>query len=953
LFPYTVSVAVLAGFGMTYLSGNGRQTTSAQSPFAGANTQRIIGWPIFWAGVAGLVLLIAALPLARSLYPFAERAVRNLAKADGAFESGRMFFMYQWRNLFVFALMLVASGAVLRVSRCPIYLPNRLGGYAVWKPLAVVVVAIDLFIAGYGFNPAADPRWLDFTPPEIVYLKARQGEDPHFRVTSYNAPGDKTLNANGPWLYDVQDVRGYGSIISKQYADYMGMIYNQYELLYNRIAPLTTDQPTALDSPLLDLLNVRYVVTTQEIESFKYELVNDGELRIYENKACMPRAFTLPQESAVYVQDVAQAVQTYDPRHYVILEGESPSSASPTKGDASPATITSYAYNEVYVDVDLAAPGWLILADSYFPGWRAYVRPRGAPESSEAALRIERHSGNFRAVLLDPGQHTVRFKYTPTSVKVGAFFSFLGGTILILMLVVWSWRRFVGSAGHERSDAQRVAKNSVAPLVLQLFNKTIDTAFMMLALRILSPQGAGQYYFVVTIVTYTDVFINFGLNIYLQREIAKARAESNRYLGSAILLRLGLCLLAAPLLALFVVLWPLLTRVFVSLGWAATYQSLAPNQIWALALFTAGLIPTNIAAALTALFQANERMEHPAAITVVSTIIKAGLGTAVLLAGWGIVGLGGVSIVTNLVTVAILLVLTVRLFFRPRFVFDRSLQREMARESWPLMINNLLSMAFFKADVLLIEAMRGAAVLGRYSVAYKLIDAINIIPSSFTFALFPLMSRFADSSKEAMHRAYTLAVRLLVIVALPLALALTTLAYPLAYVIGGSGYMPDSAIAVQLMIWSIPLGFVNSVTHYLLIALGRQRPLTVTFVVGLAFSIVANVVAIPIWGYRASAVIHILSELILLAAFYVLMRRDMPPVPWLSLLWRPGLAGTLMGVVGWLIYDVNKLLATVVALGAYVVALWVLGVAREPDMEVVRELIPLDRLRGLVQIQKH
>mgnify|MGYP000037106593 CR=1 FL=1 len=46
--------------------------------------------------------------------------------------------------------------------------------------------------------------------------------------------------------------------------------------------------------------------------------------------------------------------------------------------------------------------------------------------------------------------------------------------------------------------------------------------------------------------------------------------------------------------------------------------------------------------------------QHPAAITVVSTLIKAALGTAALLLGWGIAGLGGVSIVTNLVTLAIL-----------------------------------------------------------------------------------------------------------------------------------------------------------------------------------------------------------------------------------------------------------------------------------------------------------
>ncbi len=938
LFPYTLSLAVLAGFGTTYLSGTGRKTTSGASPFTGANTQRIIGWPVFWAGVAGIAGLLAVLPFAGRLFPLAERALLSLAKAEGAFASGRMFFMYEWPNLLVFALMLAASGAVLRITRCPIYLPERLGGYAVWKPIAVAVVALDLFIAGYGFNPAADPDWLDVTPPSIAFLQARQAEDPHFRLTTLAAGHEKPLNQNTPWLYDLQDARGYGSTIAKQYVDYVSLISNQFELLYNRVSPISADEPWALDSPLLDLLNVRYVVTTQEIASPKYALVYDGEVRIYENGGCMPRAFTLPATSVLYTESVSQTIQTYDPRHYVILDGSRPT--EPVAGTAEPATIALYTHNEVFVDADLDAPGYLILADTAFPGWRAYVRPRGGVEADETELPIERHSGNFRAVALEAGQHTVRFKYTPTSVKVGAFLAFLGGIVSVLMLVIWLWRRYAGGSGEERSDAQRVARNSVAPIVLQLFNKAIDVAFAMLALRILAPERHGQYYFVISVIMYTDTFVNFGLNIWLQREIAKAREQGNRYLGNAMLLRLALCLVAAPLLLLFTLFWTPFARLFVSLGWSTDVQALDVSQIWALSLFGLGLIPTNIAAALTALFQAHERMEQPAAITVLSTIVKAVLGTAALLAGWGIVGLGGVSIVTNLVTLAILTVLTVRLFGMPRLRLERTLQRQMVRESWPLMVNNLLSMAFFKADVILLKAIQGDTVLGLYSgVAYKLIDAIQIIPSSFTVALFPLMSRYADASREAMVRAYRLAVRLLAIAALPLAMVLTTLAYPLAYVIGGSGYLPDSAIALQLMIWSIPLGFVNSVTHYVLIALGRQRQLTVTFAIGLLFNVVANVVCIPIWGYRASAVIHILSELVLLSAFYVLMRQDMPPVRWAALLWRPGLAGALMGLSGWLLYGVSPFLATAAALVVYVVALWLLGIAREPDMALVKELV--------------
>jgi len=360
--------------------------------------------------------------------------------------------------------------------------------------------------------------------------------------------------------------------------------------------------------------------------------------------------------------------------------------------------------------------------------------------------------------------------------------------------------------------------------------------------------------------------------------------------------------------------------------------------VWALVLFAIGLVPGGVSSALTALFNGFEDMEYPAAITTVTTILRVALGTGVLLLGWGIVGLGATSIVVNLITLSILGMLVVRRYFRPHWDSDPALRREMARQSYPLMINDFLSLQFFKIDVPILKALRGDRAVGLYtSASYRIVDAINIIPASFTFALFPLMSRYAADDRESLPRAYGLAVRILVIVALPIAVLTTVLAYPLATIIGGTRYLPDSAIALQLMIWSIPVGFVNSVTHYVLIALNQQRYLTRCFLVGLAFSAGSNLLLIPVFGYRAAGALHLFSELTLLIAFYLGLRRHMAPVPWVRLLWRPALAGAIMGGTAWLLYGVHLLLAAIAALVVYVVALVAVGTFRDPDMgRVVR-----------------
>jgi O-antigen/teichoic acid export membrane protein len=921
IFPYTLSVAVLAGIGAHHCQAQSSKL-KAQSGNSGFGIARKLGWLALLAGLGLMAVLAVSLLFPDTVIPLAEQVMLSLAKAPEAFADGRMFYSYEFRNLLIFGLFTASSGAVLLLARRSL----RLGGYEVWKPVALLVLILDVFVFGYGFNPAADPKLLDFKPPVVEFL---QQDESLYRITTYNAPGEKTFNANVGMFYDLHDVRGYDSIIPKQYTDYMGLIYAQTELQFNRIAPIYTDHRQALDSPLLDLLNVKYVLTTQEIESPKYTLVYDGEVRVYRNEGCMPRAFSLPASCTVIVDDVAGALRTYDPRQYVVLEQQAVSSKqqgeTPAPCSLLPAIITSYTPNQVFIDVELEESSFLVLADSYFPGWKAFRRPQGAGEDKEQELEIYRADGNFRAVSLPAGRWTVRFKYTPMSFKLGLFVSFVAGLILILLLGYWLWGRLYRE-GIEDSDAARVAKNSLAPIALQLTNKLIETAFAALMLRILGPDAAGKYYFAVTIWIWLDIFTTFGLNILLQREVAKDRALGNRYLTNTTVLRLILIAVAVPILGAFI-------------GARQLTRPLAGDTIAAIVLLAVGLLPGSLANGFTAVFNAFEKMEYPAAITTVTTVLKVVLGTLALLLGLGFVGLAGLSILINVITAAILLYLLIRHCFRPRFELDFSLQRWMVGLSWPLMLNNLLSTFFFKIDVALLETMRGNTVVGLYSVAYKFLDALNILPASFTIAVFPIMSRYAASAKDSLMRAYLLSVRLLVIVALPIAIVTTVLAEPLVYLLGGSQYLPHSRIALQLMIWSIPVGFINSVTHYVLIALNQQRFLTKAFALGLAFTVVANVVFIPVYSYRASALIHLFSELALLLPFYYCLRRHLAPVPWGRLLWRPALAAALMGGLMGLLRDTSLLLTVPLGGLVYFLALILLGTFSEEEVALFKSLL--------------
>jgi membrane protein YfhO len=109
--------------------------------------------------------------------------------------------------------------------------------------------------------------------------------------------------------------------------------------------------------------------------------------------------------------------------------GFEPAADAPPRGTA--VGIAREELHRVELDATLTAPGLLVLADSYYPGWRAFV------DDEEVAIRPVNHL--FRGVPLPAGAHRVRFEYRPASFLAGAALSLLAlATWLALAAGPWA-----------------------------------------------------------------------------------------------------------------------------------------------------------------------------------------------------------------------------------------------------------------------------------------------------------------------------------------------------------------------------------------------------------------------------------------------------------------------------------------------------------------------------------
>jgi len=184
-------------------------------------------------------------------------------------------------------------------------------------------------------------------------------------------------------------------------------------------------------------LNIRYVVVPVSVippatGDDRFKEVYRNEVAIFENRKALPRAWVV--HKAREIPDPVEARQyllgrSFKPAEEVVLSGQSPEPFMPPPGSAGKVQIDRYEPSKVKITVSLPTPGYLVLSDSFYPGWRA--TDNGAP------VEIRRANYAFRAVFLTAGEHRVEFRYQPASVRWGIAISLLAAIGIAVL-----WRPF-------------------------------------------------------------------------------------------------------------------------------------------------------------------------------------------------------------------------------------------------------------------------------------------------------------------------------------------------------------------------------------------------------------------------------------------------------------------------------------------------------------------------------
>jgi len=390
LYPAAFALACLAAFGADSLMDE---------------TRRDLRW--FWRIAPAACAAAVVLALAW-FWP----QVRELSQVRGF---GRVPFPAYLARWTAIAAALVAATFVL------IALRRRLSARA-FGAAALLVCSADLFLFGFRFNPATDPKMAYFETPAIRYLQQHLGDG---RMLSVGRSAMDWMPPNTPTVYRLRDIQGSDSL-------WWGPMRNLLQAAQPGAPRPDWDR---LDSPVFDLLAVRYLLATEEIEAEHWRLAATfpGEpTRIYANTDALPRAWVLYCSPAVLPSggtltllprrcaDTAPAILFERAVRTWLTDSPGPLDFVEATPNRSRATVG--------VPADMAAI--LVTSDAAYPGWRATVD--GKPAARPLVVNYL-----FRAVAVGAGRHVVEWRYDPTSFRFGLFISLAA---LALVAGVWAGR---------------------------------------------------------------------------------------------------------------------------------------------------------------------------------------------------------------------------------------------------------------------------------------------------------------------------------------------------------------------------------------------------------------------------------------------------------------------------------------------------------------------------------
>lgn len=389
----------------------------------------------------------------------------------------------------------------------------------------------------------------------------------------------------------------------------------------------------------------------------------------------------------------------------------------------------------------------------------------------------------------------------------------------------------------------KILRNILSLLTGHVISKLISLGCVIFLARRLGVERFGLYGTVMAYLTLFAAFADNGMSTVTVRDVAQDHDRSGEYFSHVLVLR-GILTFTAYLLMLL--LGGLLKAEAFSLLFIASCGLM--------------LFPEAIRKLGISMLSAYERMEIVAALDVFAIVFRYIPFFLAIFLGKSLHFAFLLLVVSWFVVAGVWLLITKK-FCLKGWISSLHLQTlwNILYESFPFGVFFVLSVIYFKADIIMLSNMQGSTAVGFYDGAYKFIEASMFIPVSIVNVLLPVMSRSFVTDKDSFANVYLHSTRILAMSILPVVIFVSFFAKEIILFVYGDEYL-SSAPALSLLIWALFIIFLNAPVGNV-IATSKQMHAFLPYAVGnTLLNIILNLFLIPKYSFLGASFTTVFTE---------------------------------------------------------------------------------------------
>ena len=225
-------------------------------------------------------------------------------------------------------------------------------------------------------------------------------------------------------LFNVATTGVYSALGSRRYFDLLGPLGNVNLAFGTPPCFFAGSRTRHADS---GLAQCPICAERQGIGHFRLKRENFGPLFLYRNEKALDRVFVAASAKVVPVASAmldSMRTASFDPSETVLLENAPAENIN--NGKRSSVQISQY--QDQLIKLNATGPGWLVITNLWYPGWRAWV--------DGGETKIYRGDYVFQAIPLPAGDHAIQLRFSSSSFKHGLELTILSLAAVLLLLAI-------------------------------------------------------------------------------------------------------------------------------------------------------------------------------------------------------------------------------------------------------------------------------------------------------------------------------------------------------------------------------------------------------------------------------------------------------------------------------------------------------------------------------------